>query len=280
MKHVKISDKVIFGNDLPFVLIAGPCAMETRDHSMFMAESLMKITDKLGIPFVFKTSFDKANRTSLSSKRGAGLDYAMKVFDEIREKLGCACVTDIHVPDQAEIVAPHVDMLQIPAFLARQTDLLVAAAKTGKPVNIKKPQWSAPWDMKSTIIKMRDSGNENVMLCERGTSFGYNNYVVDMRNIPQMASLEQPVIIDATHGIQQPAVQGTCSGGDRRLAPVIARAAISLGVAGVYIETHEDPDRPDVPCDGPNMIKLSDMENQLKIWKDIDAIAKANPIIL
>ncbi len=278
MKHIKISDKIIFGNDLPFVLIAGPCAMESRDHAMFMAENLMKMTDKLGIPFVFKTSFDKANRTSITSKRGAGLDYAMKVFDEICEKLGCACITDIHLPEQAEIVAPHVDMLQIPAFLARQTDLLVAAAKTGKPVNVKKPQWSAPQDMKSTLGKMYESGNENILLCERGTSFGYNNYVVDMRSIPWMSALDAPVVIDATHGIQQPASSGCTSGGDRRLAPVIARAALAIGVAAVFTEVHENPDS--APCDGPNMIKLADMENQLRIWKEIDVIAKANQIVL
>jgi len=278
MKHVQINEKVIFGNDLPFVLIAGPCAMESRDHAMFMAESLKRFTDDLGVPFIFKTSFDKANRTSVSSARGAGLEYALGVFGEIRKEIGCAVVTDIHVPDQAAIVAPHVDMLQIPAFLARQTDLLLAAAKTGKPVNIKKPQWSAAWDMKSTIGKMRDGGNENILLCERGTSFGYNNYVVDMRNIPWMAALDQPVIIDATHGIQQPASGGGTSGGDRRLAPLIARAALSIGVAGVFIETHDNPDA--APCDGPNMIKLSDMENNLRIWKDLDVIAKANLIVL
>ena len=278
MKHIKISNKVTFGNDLPFVLIAGPCAMESRDHAMSMAENLIKITDKLGIPFVFKTSFDKANRTSISSKRGAGLDYALKVFDEIREKLGCACITDIHLPDQAAIVAPHVDMLQIPAFLARQTDLLVAAAKTGKPVNVKKPQWSAPQDMKSTLNKMYESGNENILLCERGTSFGYNNYVVDMRSIPWMSALNAPVVIDATHGIQQPASSGCTSGGDRRLAPVIARAALSIGVAAVFTEVHDNPDS--APCDGPNMIKLSDMENELKVWKDLDKIAKSNLIII
>ncbi len=278
MKHVKISDKIVFGNDLPFVLIAGPCAMESRDHAMFMAESLIKMTDRLGIPFVFKTSFDKANRTAISSKRGAGLDYAMGVFDEIREKLGCACITDIHLPDQAEIVAPHVDMLQIPAFLARQTDLLVAAAKTGKPVNVKKPQWSAPADMKSTLGKMYDSGNENILLCERGTSFGYNNFVVDMRSIPWMSALDAPVVIDATHGIQQPASSGCTSGGDRRLAPVIARAALAIGVAGVFTEVHENPDS--APCDGPNMIKLADMENQLRVWQQIDKIAKSNLIIV
>ena len=278
MKHVRITDKVIFGNDLPFVLIAGPCAMESRDHAMFMAEALTKITDKLGVPFVFKTSFDKANRTSISSGRGAGLEYALNVFDEIRKTFGCAAVTDIHHPEQAAVVAQHVDMLQIPAFLARQTDLLVAAAKTGKPVNVKKPQWSAAWDMKSTLKKMSNSGNDKVLLCERGTSFGYNNYVVDMRNIPWMASLGTPVVIDATHGIQQPAATGGTSGGDRRLASAIARAAVSIGVAGIFIETHDDPDN--ATCDGPNMIKLQDMEDNIKIWKDIDAIAKANPIIL
>ncbi|MCL2331275.1 MAG: 3-deoxy-8-phosphooctulonate synthase [Proteobacteria bacterium] len=278
MSHVKISEKVIFGNDLPFVLIAGPCAMESRDHAMMMAEQLVQLTDKLNIPFVFKTSFDKANRTSVASGRGAGLEYAISVFDEIREHFGCPVVTDVHTPDQPAVVAPHVDMLQIPAFLARQTDLLVAAAKPGKPVNIKKPQWSAAWDMKSTLKKMADSGNDKILLTERGTSFGYNNFVVDMRNIPWMETLDAPVVIDATHGIQQPASGGCTSGGDRRLAPVIARAALSIGVAGVFVETHDNPDA--APCDGPNMIKLSDMETQLRIWKELDAIAKQNPIVL
>ncbi|MCL1891940.1 MAG: 3-deoxy-8-phosphooctulonate synthase [Alphaproteobacteria bacterium] len=278
MKHVKISDEVVFGNDLPFVLIAGPCAMESRDHALFMAESLKRLTDALRIPFVFKTSFDKANRTSLGSGRGAGLDYALSVFDKIRATFNCPIVTDIHLPDQAALVAPHVDMLQIPAFLARQTDLLVAAAKTGKPINVKKPQWSAPQDMRSTLGKLRMSGNESILLCERGTSFGYNNFIVDMRSIPWMSALDAPVVIDATHGIQQPASSGCVSGGDRRLAPVIARAALAIGVAGVFIETHENPDA--APCDGPNMIKLSDMENNLRIWKDLDAVAKANLIEL
>ncbi|MCL2748873.1 MAG: 3-deoxy-8-phosphooctulonate synthase [Alphaproteobacteria bacterium] len=277
MDKIKINENVTFGNDLPFVLISGPCAMESRDHAMFMAEALVKMTSALGIPFVFKTSFDKANRTSISSGRGAGIEGALPVFDEIRKTFGCPVITDIHMPEQAAIVAPHVDMLQIPAFLARQTDLLIAAAKTGLPVNVKKPQWSAAWDMKSTIGKMHDSGNDKVLLCERGTAFGYNNFIVDMRNITWMAELA-PVVIDATHGIQQPAASGCTSGGDRRLAPVIARAALAIGVAGVFTETHDDPDN--APCDGPNMIKLSDMENNLKIWKDIDAIAKSNLIKL
>jgi 2-dehydro-3-deoxyphosphooctonate aldolase (KDO 8-P synthase) len=252
--------------------------MESRDHVMFMAEALARLAAEADIPFVFKTSFDKANRTSLSSGRGVGLDFALGVFDEIREKIKCPAITDIHQPWQAEVVAPHVDMLQIPAFLARQTDLLVAAAQTGKPVNVKKPQWSAPQDMKSTLGKMRGSGNDNVLLTERGTSFGYNNYVVDMRGIPWMSALGAPVVIDATHGIQQPAGAGCASGGDRRLAPAIARAALSIGVAGVFAEVHDNPDM--APCDGPNMIKLCDMKDQLRVWKELDSIAKANPIIL
>jgi 2-dehydro-3-deoxyphosphooctonate aldolase (KDO 8-P synthase) len=276
MNHIKISDAVTFGNDLPFVLIAGPCALESRDHAMFMAEKLVKITAALNIPFVFKTSFDKANRTSIYSKRGSGLDSALPVFDEIRRTFGCPVITDIHLPEQAAIIAPHVDMLQIPAFLARQTDLLIAAAKTGLPVNVKKPQWSAAWDMKSTIGKMKDSGNEKVLLCERGTSFGYNNFVVDMRNIPWMANLA-PVVIDATHGIQQPAAGGNTSGGDRRLAPVIARAALAIGVAGVFVEVHDNPDS--APCDGPNMIELKNMPPFLQTWKSIDEIAKANLVV-
>jgi 2-dehydro-3-deoxyphosphooctonate aldolase (KDO 8-P synthase) len=276
MKQVKINDNVIFSQDRPFVLISGSCSMESRDHAMFMVESLKKITDELNIPFIYKTSFDKANRTSITSGRGVGLEQAMSVFDEIRATFGCPVITDIHQPDQAAIVAPHVDMLQIPAFLARQTDLLVAAAKTGKPINVKKPQWSAPWDMKSTIGKIKDSGNDQILLVERGSAFGYNNYVVDMRSIPQMAALGYPVVIDATHGIQQPSAQGCASGGDRRLAPVIARAAIAIGVAGVFIETHNDPDN--AHCDGPNSIILADMRENLKTWKEIDAIAKSSPI--
>jgi 2-dehydro-3-deoxyphosphooctonate aldolase (KDO 8-P synthase) len=277
MDTVRISENTAFNNKSPFVLIAGPCALESRDHAMFMAESLVKLTAAANVPFVFKTSFDKANRTSLSSGRGAGLESALPVFDEVRETFGCPVITDIHLPEQAEIVASHVDMLQIPAFLARQTDLLAAAAKTGLAVNVKKPQWSAAWDMKSTIEKMRGAGNEKVLLCERGTAFGYNNFVVDMRNIPWMAAMA-PVVIDATHGIQQPAAGGRTSGGDRRLAPAIARAALAIGVAGVFAEVHDNPDS--APCDGANMMKLSDMSENLSIWKEIDLIAKSNPIEL
>lgn len=278
MRHVKITDNVIVGNDLPFVLIAGPCALESREHAIFMARELSAMCRELNIPYVFKSSFDKANRTSVSSGRGIGIEAGLEILSAVREEVGCAVVTDIHVPDQADIVAPHVDLLQIPAFLARQTDLLHAAAVTGKPVHIKKPQWSAAWDMKSTRDKMDAFGNPNFMFAERGTSFGYNNFVVDMRSLPQMAALDVPVIIDATHGIQQPAAGGTCSGGDRRLAPVIARAAMAVGVAGIYIETHQDPDT--APCDGPNMVKLADMPRLLKMWKELDAIAKADPIII
>ncbi len=278
MKHVKLNENVTFGNDLPFVLMAGPCALESRDHGMMMAERLVKLTSDLKIPYVFKTSFDKANRTSLTSGRGIGLDNALKIFDEIKSTFGCPVVTDVHWPEQAMVVAEHVDIVQIPAFLARQTDLLVAAAKTGRVVNIKKPQFSAPMDMKSSLGKCYDSGNDRILLTERGTSFGYNNFVVDMRSIPWMSSLDAPVIIDATHGIQQPAAAGCTSGGDRRLAPVIARAALAIGVAGVFIETHDNPDV--APCDGPNMVKLDDMAENLKIWMELDQIAKQHLIKL
>ncbi len=278
MKHIKVSDKVEFGNDLPFVLIAGPCALESRDHAMMMAEKLVKLTDELDIPFVFKTSYDKANRTSLKSGRGIGLEQAKDIFSEIKDTFGCPIVTDIHLPEQAKQIAPYVDILQIPAFLARQTDLLVAAAKTGKVINVKKPQFSAPMDMKSSLGKIYDSGDDKVMLTERGSSFGYNNFVVDMRSIPWMSSFDVPVIIDATHGIQQPASGGCTSGGDRRLAPVIARAGVAVGVAGVFIETHDNPDI--APCDGPNMIRLSDMPDLLKVLMGIDKIAKNNLIEL
>lgn len=271
-RHIKVGKSVTFGNDLPFVLIAGPCQVESRDHTMMMADALKKLTTKLGIPFVYKSSFDKANRTSLRGKRGMGLEKTMPIFDEIRRDLGVPILTDIHNEEQCAIVAKHADVLQIPAFLCRQTDLLIAAAKTGAVINIKKGQFLAPWDMKNVVDKMDESGNPNVILTERGASFGYNTLVTDMRSFPIMAETGCPVVMDATHSVQQPGGQGKSSGGDRRFAPVMAKAAVAVGVAGVFAETHQDPDN--APSDGPNMIKLHDMEALLTKLKELDRIAK------
>lgn len=272
IRHIKINN-ITIGNDLPFVLIAGPCQVESRDHTMFMAEALIKITEKLKIPFIYKSSYDKANRTSISGKRGLGLIKTLPIFDEIRGELGVPVLTDVHNEEQCEVVAPHVDILQIPAFLCRQTDMLMAAAKTGKIINIKKGQFLAPWDMKNVVDKMDYAGNENVILTERGASFGYNTLVTDMRALPIMAETGCPVVIDATHSVQQPGGQGKASGGERRFVPTIARAAVAVGVAGVFMETHQDPDK--APSDGPNMVKLEDMEALLRQLKEFDAIAKA-----
>ena len=272
IRHIYIGN-VTFGNDLPFVLIAGPCQVETRDHAMFMANKLIDITQKLGIPFIYKSSYDKANRTSIDGKRGLGLVKTLPIFEEIRRDLGVAVLTDVHTEEQCEIVAPYADILQIPAFLCRQTDMLLAAARTGKVINIKKGQFLAPWDMKNIVDKMDYAGNKNTILTERGASFGYNTLVTDMRSLPIMAETGCPVVIDATHSVQQPGGQGKASGGDRRFAPVIARAAVAVGVAGVFIETHQDPDH--APSDGPNMVKLEDMENLLRQLKEFDRIAKS-----
>ena len=279
MKHVKINDNVVFGNDLPFVLIAGPCQMESRDHALFMAENLAKVAAKLNIPYVFKASFDKANRTSLDSRRGLGLEESMPVFAEIKKIFGCPTTTDIHESYQAQIVAQYVDILQIPSLLSRQTDLLVAAAKTGKPVNIKKIQAGVPpSDVIYSVEKVSKSGNDNVMVTERGTCFGYGDLVVDMRGLPQMAATGYPVIIDAGHPTQRPYAANGKSGGDRRLIPALARAAIAVGVAGVFVETHDNPEV--ALSDGPNMMKLADMEEQLCLWKRFDEITKQNLISL
>lgn len=262
-----------FGNHLPLALIAGPCQMESRDHAMMMATALKEIASRLGIGLVFKTSFDKANRTSLSGKRGMGLEKSLAVFDEIRTKLALPVLTDVHDAGQCAILAPVVDVLQIPAFLCRQTDLLIAAAQTGRVVNVKKGQFLAPWDMKNVITKITGSGNANVMLTERGASFGYNTLVSDMRSLPIMAETGAPVIFDATHSVQQPGGQGTSSGGDRRMVPVLARAAVAVGVAGVFIETHDDPDK--APSDGPNMVPLAELEGLLKTLMALDRVAKS-----
>ena len=272
IRHIQIGN-VKIGNDLPFVLIAGPCQVESRDHALFMAESLIKITNKLNIPFIYKSSYDKANRTSISGKRGAGLVATMPIFDEVRNELGCPVLTDVHTEEQCEIVGQHVDVLQIPAFLCRQTDMLLAAAKTGKVVNIKKGQFLAPWDMKNVVDKMDYAGNPNVILTERGASFGYNTLVNDFRALPIMAQTGCPIVFDATHSVQQPGGQGTASGGDRSFVPPLARAAIAVGVAGVFMETHEDPDN--APSDGPNMVKLADMEGLLVQLKEFDKLSKA-----
>jgi len=272
LRHIKIN-AIRIGNDLPLVLIAGPCQLENRDHALFMVDSLVKMTNKLQIPFIYKTSYDKANRTSISGKRGMGLIKSLPIFDEIRQELGVPVLTDVHTEEQCEVVAPHVDILQIPAFLCRQTDMLIAAAKTGKVVNVKKGQFLAPWDMKNVVDKMDYAGNPNVILTERGASFGYNTLVTDMRALPIMAETGCPIVMDATHSVQQPGGQGKSSGGDRRFVPTIAKAAVAVGVAGVFMETHQDPDN--APSDGPNMMKLQDMEALLILLKEHDKIAKA-----
>lgn len=265
--------KITFSNELPFVLIGGPCQLESLDHTIDLAGKIVEITNKLNIPYVFKASFDKANRTSINGARGVGLEKAMDIFKEVKKQFSCPVITDVHEPDQCAKVAEVVDMLQIPAFLCRQTDLVVAAAKTGKPLNIKKGQFLAPWDMKNVVTKADQSGNSDVLVTERGVSFGYNTLVVDMRSLPIMAQQTGcPVIMDATHSVQQPGGQGTSTGGQREFAPVLARAAVAVGVAGVFIETHQDPDKS--PSDGPNMIPLAELEDVLSSLKAIDRLVK------
>jgi len=261
-----------FGNALPLALIAGPCALESRAHALEMASALKELATKLKFGLVYKTSFDKANRTSATSARGIGLDQALPVFAEIRSKLGVPVLTDVHEAAQCARVAEAVDVLQIPAFLCRQTDLLVAAAKTGRTVNVKKGQFLAPWDMANVVEKVTGAGNRNVLVTERGASFGYNTLVSDMRALPIMAATGFPVVFDATHSVQQPGGQGTTSGGQREFVPVLARAAIAVGVAAVFMETHEDPDR--APSDGPNMVKLKDLPGILATLVAHDRVAK------
>jgi len=269
---VKIGN-VSFGNRLPLAIIAGPCQLESRAHALEMASALKEICDRLGLGLVFKTSFDKANRTSATAARGVGLATALPIFAEIRESLGLPVLTDVHDASQCAPVAEVVDVLQIPAFLCRQTDLLVAAAKTGRAVNVKKGQFLAPWDMANVVAKITSAGNPNVLVTERGVSFGYNTLVSDMRALPIMAQTTgAPVIFDATHSVQQPGGRGTSSGGQREFVPVLARAAVAVGVAGLFIETHEDPDR--APSDGPNMVPLKEMEGLLGELKAFDALAK------
>ncbi len=268
---VKVGN-VEIGNRKPLTIIAGPCALESRDHAMEMAHALKEIAEKLGLGLIYKSSFDKANRTSANSERGLGMELALPIFAEVRERFGLPVLTDVHEREQCALVAQAVDVLQIPAFLSRQTDLLVAAAETGKVVNVKKGQFLAPWDMKNVIAKVTAAGNPNVLQTERGVSFGYNTLVSDMRALPVMASFVSPVVFDATHSVQQPGGQGTTSGGDRAMVPVLARAAVAIGVAAVFMETHEDPDR--APSDGPNMVKLKDVPALLAELMEIDAIAK------
>jgi len=260
------------GNGRKLALIAGPCQLESRAHALEMASALKEIAAKAGIGLIYKTSFDKANRTSGSGQRGAGLAASLPVFAEIRESLGVPVLTDVHEREQCAAVAEAADVLQIPAFLCRQTDLLIAAAQTGKAVNVKKGQFLAPWDMKNVIEKITAAGNPNVLVTERGTSFGYNALVVDMTGLPEMAKFGAPVVIDATHAVQKPGGQGTSSGGNRDMAPYVARAAVAVGVAAVFLETHQDPDK--APSDGPNMIRLKDMPAILNDLVELDTIAK------
>ena len=271
-KSVVAVGKVRFGNALPFSLIAGPCVLESRAHAFDMAGALKDITARLGVGFVYKTSFDKANRTSLRSARGIGLDKALAIFADLRERLGVPVLTDVHEPDQCATVADVVDILQVPAFLCRQTDLLVAAAKTKRAVNVKKGQFLAPWDMANVVEKITGAGNTNVLVTERGVSFGYNMLVSDMRALPTLAKIGAPVIFDATHSVQQPGGQGSSSGGDRQFVPVLARAAVAVGVAGLFIETHQAPNR--APSDGPNMMPLKEMGPLLERLLEFDALAK------
>ena len=277
MKTINVQS-IAISNTNPFVLIAGPCVLESRDHAMMMAENLTTLCKQLDIPLIYKTSFDKANRTSIAGARGLGIEASLKIFEEIRNTFNVPITTDVHSPEQCAVMANVVDILQIPAFLCRQTDLLQAAAETGRVINIKKGQFLAPWDMLNVVKKMESFGNSNIMLCERGASFGYNTLVSDMRSLSIMAQTGYPVIFDATHSVQQPGGQGASTGGKREFAPILARAAVAVGVAGVFLETHQDPDN--APSDGPNMIRLSDMEKVLRELKAFDAVAKENPRFL
>ena len=275
MKHLNIAGLTV-ANDLPLTVIAGPCQLESADHAQMIAGTMKEACDAAGAQYVFKASYDKANRTSLSGKRGLGLDEGLKVLQSVKEAIGVPVLTDVHSEAQCAPAAEVCDILQIPAFLCRQTDLLVAAAATNAVVNVKKGQFLAPWDMDNVVAKLEGSGTDRIMLTERGTSFGYNTLVTDMRGLPRMAQTGYPVIMDATHSVQQPGGQGGSSGGQREFAPVMARAAVSLGIAGVFIETHEDPDN--APSDGPNMIHLHNMPALIETLMAFDSLAKANPV--
>lgn len=268
--------KVKIANTRPLVLIAGPCQLQSLDHALMVAQTLAEACEKSGAGFVFKASFDKANRTSINGIRGVGIDAGLEILAEVRSRVGCPVLTDVHTPAQCEIAASYVDALQIPAFLCRQTDLLLAAGQTGKPVNVKKGQFLAPNDMQNVAEKIASCGNDNILLCERGTSFGYNTLVTDMRALPQMAATGYPVVIDATHSVQQPGGLGVASGGQREFAPLIARAAVAIGVAAVFIETHEAPDT--APSDGANMTPLSQMPALIESLMAFDRLAKADPL--
>jgi 2-dehydro-3-deoxyphosphooctonate aldolase (KDO 8-P synthase) len=274
-RHVHIGNLTL-GNDRPMVLIAGPCALESRAHALEMSHALVELTARLGVGLIYKTSFDKANRTAIDSPRGLGLAAGLPILAEVRETYGCAVLTDVHLPEQCAPVAEAVDVLQIPAFLSRQTDLLLAAAATGRAINIKKGQFLAPWDMRNVARKVADAGNTNVLLCERGVSFGYNTLVSDMRALPILAQSGYPVVFDATHSVQQPGGQGNTSGGQREFVAVLARAAVAIGVAAVFMETHQDPDK--APSDGPNMVRLQDLPAILETLLAFDRLAKAHPI--
>ncbi|WP_171133241.1 MULTISPECIES: 3-deoxy-8-phosphooctulonate synthase [unclassified Ruegeria] len=275
MKHVKIADLTV-GNDLPLTIIAGPCQLETADHAQMIAGTMKEACAAAGAQYVFKASYDKANRTSLSGKRGMGIDAGLKVLDDISRTMGIPVLTDVHTEAQCAVAAEAVDVLQIPAFLCRQTDMLLAAGNTGAVINVKKGQFLAPWEMPNIVAKIESTGNRNILLTERGSSFGYNTLVADMRSLPQMAQTGYPVVMDATHSVQQPGGKGGSSGGQREFAPVMARAAVAIGTAAVFIETHQDPDN--APSDGPNMIYLDQMPQLVDTLMQFDALAKANPI--
>ncbi len=273
-RHVAVGD-VTFGNDLPLVLIAGPCAIEGKEHALEMAGGLVEMARRLGIGLIYKSSFDKANRTSASSPRGVGMEEGLEILAEVRQHFGCPVLTDVHTEGQCARVGEVVDVLQIPAFLCRQTDLLAAAAATGRAIHVKKGQFLAPWDMKNVAAKLVDGGNDQVLLCERGASFGYNTLISDMRSLPIMSETGFPVVFDATHSVQQPGGQGTSSGGERRFVPALARAAVAVGVAGVFMETHQDPDN--APSDGPNMVPFDRLPTLVESLMEIDRVAKRRP---
>lgn len=276
-QHVHIGNLTL-GNDRPLALIAGPCALESRAHALEMSAALVELTARLGIGLIYKTSFDKANRTSLSGARGVGFDTGLPILAEIREARGIPVLTDVHLPEQCAPTAEAVDVLQIPAYLCRQTDLLVAAAQTGAAINVKKGQFLAPWDMTNVARKVAEAGNSNILLCERGVSFGYNTLVNDMRALPILAETGYPVVFDATHSVQQPGGKGSSTGGQREFVAVLARAAVAVGVAAVFMETHQDPDN--APSDGPNMVRLKDLPALLETLMEFDRLAKARPVAL
>ena len=275
MKHINIAGLTV-GNDQPLTIIAGPCQLESADHAQMIAGTMKDACDAAGAQYIFKSSFDKANRTSASASRGLGIDKGLAVLADLRKAIGVPVLTDVHKESQCAPAAAAVDVLQIPAYLCRQTDLLIAAGESGAVINVKKGQFLAPWDMANVAAKIAGTGNDQIMLTERGSSFGYNTLVADMRSLPQMGQTGYPVIMDATHSVQQPGGLGGSSGGERKLAPVMARAAVAVGVAGVFMETHQDPDT--APCDGPNMIYLDQMPALVALLMQLDALAKANPI--